>query len=668
MSDRGAKRIASTSLRRRDRAGLSDLRWGCVARGPRSRALSWSSALLLSTLVAVEVESSTALPGLREQTRREEVAARTSLNWHFSPGARPLLHDWTTSTTFDFDFEQILNDSVTLRTAAGAQHPESLKTLRGVAARGRRLRTLGFAPKGTPEWSRGTAPPPPAPSAALADAAFFGRFASSPSPPSPAGGAAPPARRAVHSRSRYSFASYVGRWRVAVAADPADDGARRPPPPQDGDNSDGDDGTPPQQPRELSDGAISEIERQLNKEPSISYGNDDVDPPPLTAAETEAVSPSTEGGGAAAEQKPFVQYEIHCHILFRDTSTFPSHAVHSYSYGSGAHHPAHHPANGNVQHHSWSVWKRYSELQAMDEELRRDFGWQLDALDDGRGVAFPSAHGLESWWYKFRHRGRSGEDGTEEGGGLVGWGASGMSAWFGAGDAAGEGRAGDDGNDGDDGLCPYPAAFLDKRQRELSSYWTNLMRVEDIFEFGDVRSHKFGKAMAAFLGVDRVLRARQDAPAGAASSVNGPPTRPPSAATPHTAFPAIDENATADAAPAFGPAPLPPPSSFASSASSPDDAPALEVPDRLATYDDDVSILSDGTSNAMGGVSQRMRGVPVRGGQPAVVDIVPRQHSNDSVGGDGKNQGGRSQRRKARATASTAPRAKPAFQRQFLLP
>jgi len=49
--------------------------------------------------------------------------------------------------------------------------------------------------------------------------------------------------------------------------------------------------------------------------------------------------------------------------------------------------------NKNTIHHSWSVWKRYSEFQSLDIELRHTFGWQMDATDDGKGIIFPGVHG-----------------------------------------------------------------------------------------------------------------------------------------------------------------------------------------------------------------------------------------------------------------------------------
>lgn len=37
---------------------------------------------------------------------------------------------------------------------------------------------------------------------------------------------------------------------------------------------------------------------------------------------------------------------------------------------------------------NWSVWKRYSEFEALDAALRQALGWQMD------GIVLPSSHAL----------------------------------------------------------------------------------------------------------------------------------------------------------------------------------------------------------------------------------------------------------------------------------
>lgn len=36
----------------------------------------------------------------------------------------------------------------------------------------------------------------------------------------------------------------------------------------------------------------------------------------------------------------------------------------------------------------WSIWKRYSDFEALDQALRRELGWQMDSIE------FPSSHSL----------------------------------------------------------------------------------------------------------------------------------------------------------------------------------------------------------------------------------------------------------------------------------
>jgi hypothetical protein len=36
----------------------------------------------------------------------------------------------------------------------------------------------------------------------------------------------------------------------------------------------------------------------------------------------------------------------------------------------------------------WSIWKRYSDFEVLDAALRKDLGWQMDAIE------LPSSHSL----------------------------------------------------------------------------------------------------------------------------------------------------------------------------------------------------------------------------------------------------------------------------------
>ena len=42
----------------------------------------------------------------------------------------------------------------------------------------------------------------------------------------------------------------------------------------------------------------------------------------------------------------------------------------------------------------WSVWRRYSAFKLVDEKLRKAYGWQIDALNDGWGLRFPGGHAV----------------------------------------------------------------------------------------------------------------------------------------------------------------------------------------------------------------------------------------------------------------------------------
>lgn len=649
----------------------------------------------------------------------------------------------------------------------------------------RRLKTLGFAPSGTPEWSRGARIDGTSSSTADALSAFLGLFHHMQQASSSDDDGSSAAPRVVHEKRGYSFVSFVGRWRVAADAPRSDrevarergeapsDARRRQRRDSDRSNGHG-------QQRQHSENSTSELERQLNKEPSIHFDEDPSDDDIVPVDDPKPPSPTPVSSGKAGgdgddppppdaptsaadgETSAYVQYEIQCHILFRDLSSFPSRA---------APHP-HPPAGGgggDVRHRSWSVWKRYSELRTLDDDLRRGFGWQMDALDDGRGVAFPSPRGLESWWYGFRNGGGTvtslmgGSSGVVDagtGGGCGGgeakddvavsaaasgtdaaaragegdesWGSS-LIGLFRTGPHAARAAAaakkdvavgydksgnasrggGGDGDGGSDASCPFPTEFVERRRKELASYWTSLMGIEDIFEFGDMTSHKFGKTMAAFLEVDRVLLSRKNRAASVevVSGSNGnhlheQHDRQSSSASKIT-FPAINEDESDDDAyrstfrPAFT-APLPsdslllPPVGVVPGMTATTLSDATREVSGINIHDDDVSILSDGTGAfgdglAASPMSRRMnQGGPMArsGQQRPMVDIVPLHYSNGG-GGSGEGSDGEIVRKSRMSSSSTggtssvvsgsrrrsrgragaaAPRAKPAFQRQFLPP
>ena len=357
----------------------------------------------------------------------------------------------------------------------------------------RRLKTLGFAPSGTEEWSRGVV---------LGGEEFnsnsllFGLFQSQESSTSPS--------PHVISKRLFSFVSFIGRWRVVDEPFPSTNEVPssttfKPKEEQEEQQQ--------QQQRQISENSTDLLEEQLNKEPSMKFDesncDDDVDPIDILHNEEnenivdpdKKVTPSIFSPEAEAKwhaeiaefeaknqpMKKIVQYEIQCHLLVRD----PNAPFRQSNQGNNN-------LNGkNAVHHSWSVWKRFSEFQSLDAELRTTFGWQMDALDDGRGIAFPSSHGLESYWYRW----------NDMNSGVFGFLRKKSHTTMDNSDGC---------NNDASTTCPYPESFIEKRQKELLSYWISLSRVEDIFEFSDVKSHRFSQVMASFLEVDQVLLAKRN--------------------------------------------------------------------------------------------------------------------------------------------------------------
>jgi len=463
--------------------------------------------------------------------------------------------------------------------------------------------------------------------------------------------------------------------------------------------------------RQLSENSTSELERQLFKEPSmmVNTGEDEKEQssssPPMSLLQREEnkgdATNNDQSARTTTERKPYIEYEIHCHLLFRDPNSF---FTNRHNTGLNSH------TNNNDEHHSWSVWKRFSALQTLDEELRYDFGWQMDALthdnkDDNRarevgsilgsgeseGIVFPSAHGLESWWYNVRNGGgvvtsllgestdiiSDTSDGREKKSEVAnradqqkgsGWGSSLYSYFRTASNTSNDKRRNstETNNSYTSGSsCPIPIPFIERRQKELASYWSDLMKIEDIFEFSDVQSHKFGKTMAAFLEVDKILlEKRKDNISGAASLSSSPlhqqhhPSR----------FPAIHENEPELYGTSIRPSLLDPSERLSTM------TPTREV-SGLTIHDDDVSLLSDGTG-AFDNHHLTSHNSPIRG-RP-MVDVVPKQYASEN-GNLSPSESPEKKALSSRSVASTsvassrknrikAPRAKPAFQRQRLLP
>ncbi|KAL7435383.1 hypothetical protein ACHAXM_004634 [Skeletonema potamos] len=568
--------------------------------------------------------------------------------------------------------------------------------------RKRRLKNLGFAPSGTEEWSQGVI---------IGGEEFnstsmlFGLFQSQESKVSPH----------VISKILYSFVSFVGRWRVVIdepttaaavasasstttslqtatiKADITEEKENKEQLQQD-----------PQ--RQISENSTDLLEEQLNKEPSMKFDgvgpidkqdddNDEIinqieeqSPNQDAATPTETATPSIFSPEAEAEwhkeitefqeknrpQKKIVQYEIQCHLLLRDPNSFKSNK----STGN---------RNNNI-HHSWSVWKRYSEFQSLDTELRKTFGWQMDATDDGKGIIFPGAHGLESWWYGLRNGGgyltslMGGSYGVDVdaearvddeadkkkanktdkgGGGEVSSGVFGFFSRSATTESAATGTAANGNNNNDDSnnnasisstTCPYPKPFIERRQKELGSYWINLSRVEDIFEFRDINSHRFGTLMASFLEVDQVLLTKRNSRAAPVAAASSPQQRNYQPISPsRSKVPVIHENET---------------ELFSFGARKSEQWQSPLTPSR--EFSDEVSILSDGTGANAYLTRLKNNHSPVHA-RRLLVDNVPAHFtSNNPLPLTAENRSVSSKSTKRVGGRGASRRTKPAFQRQFM--
>jgi hypothetical protein len=243
-----------------------------------------------------------------------------------------------------------------------------------------------------------------------------------------------------------------------------------------------------------------------------------------------------------------IKYEIKCHILFTNppstllTSSNNNHIANNNNDGSNN--------NRSSILRSWSVYKRYSELRSLDNELRVLFGWQMtnyDANNQG-GIIFPSGHELETYWYKGTSALVTGSIGgmgrmIQKVGSLLSlptiickktWSESSSSReeqqQHGVvatattdnpedTDNAATATTTTNNSDNHNSPCPIPTSFINRRQCELTTYWSELMCIEDIFDFSNIQ---FGLLMTNFLHVDeeilRLIRGGRGGGAVATSS------------------------------------------------------------------------------------------------------------------------------------------------------
>lgn len=122
-----------------------------------------------------------------------------------------------------------------------------------------------------------------------------------------------------------------------------------------------------------------------------------------------------------------VKYEFKCHLFIRDD-------------------------RGNDEEITWSVWKRYSEIKELHDKLMDGFEWKMRSIEGGKGISFPSKHGLE-----FLLHGH------------------------------------------------FNSSMIEKRRTSLEAYWARLQSCNDLFNFGDPLSHRFSKDVADFLDIEQFL-------------------------------------------------------------------------------------------------------------------------------------------------------------------
>jgi len=575
----------------------------------------------------------------------------------------------------------------------------------GPSSRPSRLRSLGFARPGTPEWARNVDPdilPGDRRDSTLLSALLrtFHVF----NPWSEECG-----KPVVHHRRGYTFVSFVGGWRIASEDDAGDDGGTASGERPVGSGAGASESLLDDADRNHSEGSADPLEEQLRKQPSVRFhgpaGPDDGGAGGRPGDEADRAGSASSSSPSRASRS-YVQYEVQCHILLRQ---------------DGAAHLQPHLSPSSPRTRSWSVWRRYSEFRSLDSRLRDDFGWQIEQAGGGRGIPFPGTRPAESWWYRTRNGGgyltavmgdsgateETGEkddgDDDEEGASwtnLYGLWRSPSNSSNKSGDrgpasparqqqraappasppqAAGRGSSASPSAGGGATSCPYPRSFIRRRRSELASYWTRLMEVEDVFDFTDASSHRFGSAMAGFLGAGAVLgeeRAR-----GGERGFHGAGTGPADVGHHRRR----GGGSVVGVLPIMEDEPMPMDSPYRGSG----EFGGLTIDDGggggpLLHPDDDVSLLSDGTGNysgggmAMGYNRRRVSGGPGR----VVVDVLPhglagrarqppgasvssRSARGDGVGGGGGTAASVSSSSTRRRMGRGVKAARPAFQRQF---
>lgn len=278
-----------------------------------------------------------------------------------------------------------------------------------------------------------------------------------------------------------------------------------------------------------------------------------------------------------------VRYEIKCHLLIRHYQK-------------------------NDQTINFSIWKRYSELKAIhDDVLLKQFEWQLEGANQGRGIAFPSNRYVSSVFY---------------------------------------------GSTSD--------KFLEMRRRELDDYWSLLQTCPDVFDFADPASHRFSKDMADFLEIEKYLHSPELIQADSTTCGGG--DDPKSIMTPANRNGNSNGNANAN-----GNIETTKASDTAQGADGSHD----KIVQSSSGLGLDISALSEippasasVSESAFGSLNEsmgRFGEIVVPGGLDPTPYKTPGRNSRTSARSPGTGTGSASQKRRRRTAA-----AKPAFQRRLL--
>ena len=239
--------------------------------------------------------------------------------------------------------------------------------------------------------------------------------------------------------------------------------------------------------------------------------------------------------------------------------------------------------------------------------LLKQFEWQLEGANQGRGIAFPSNRYVSSVFY---------------------------------------------GSTSD--------KFLEMRRRELDDYWSLLQTCPDVFDFADPASHRFSKDMADFLEIEKYLHSPELIQADSTTCGGG--DDPKSIMTPANRNGNSNGNANANGNTE---------TSKASDTAQGADGSHDKIVQSSSGLGLDISALSEippasasVSESAFGSLNEsmgRFGEIVVPGGLDPTPYKTPGRKSRTSARSPGTGTGSASQKRRRRTAA-----AKPAFQRRLL--